>query len=143
MMNYSNINSKNKASLFVMTVAVIILLFVCVMPCTAFAESIMVVNNEQVSLNISKNITKETTFANTALRHCMISQPDTNNLADGDPVYVFFPGTGEMDSIYNVNAFVKKYHIYDDVNGNVITVATKHSKFGNPKELADCCYGCC
>ena len=80
-------------------------------------------------------VTESTVFVKTALRRCMIAQPETNSLADGGPVYVFFPGTGEMDDINHVNTFVKRYHLYDNAEGNLITVSTKnHRSFGNPKD---------
>ena len=82
-----------------------------------------------------KYVTKDTVFTRTTLRHCVIAQPETNDLTDGSPVYVFFPGTGEMTDINHVNQFVKNYKIYDDTDGNVITVSTKnHTSLGNPKD---------
>ena len=83
----------------------------------------------------SKSVTDDTVFVKTTLKRCVIAQPETNDLTDGDPVYVFFPGTGEMDDINHVNSFVRKYRLYDNMVGNLITVSTKnHASIGNPKD---------
>ena len=66
---------------------------------------------------------------------CIVSEPASNDYASGDPLYVFFPGSGEVGSMKSVIAFQKKYGIYDSADANILSVASGNGqKYGNAKD---------
>ena len=64
-----------------------------------------------------------------SLSRCNITTLRTNQYTAGRPVIIFFPGYYEANSNKNLISFIRNYHLYDDVEADLIAVTVRG---GNP-----------
>ena len=62
-----------------------------------------------------------------SLGHCNITTLKTNQYAEGRPVIIFFPGSKECNSYQQVIRFIRNYHLYDDLEVDLIAVTLRGS----------------
>ena len=61
------------------------------------------------------------------LSHCNITTLQSNQYTAGRPVVIFFPGSKECNSYENVIRFIRNYHLYDDMETDLIAVTLRGS----------------
>ena len=59
------------------------------------------------------------------LEYCTLAVLDSNEYYGSRPLMIFFPGSGECNSINSAVRWLESYHIYDDIDCDIIVVTKK------------------